>query len=417
MARFCMECGRPLPAGSGLPLLPIIPALLILGLLVGLIALISILLPRTVGSGTGGRRAEPQPGRGMVSSPSPSPTSTPAYMPITAENASRLRQIGWLKLASKGGDRWLPSGDWRVWAEISGSRIYVHQLGGSEATLIEAPDILSAVAVAPDGSRIAAGVVGDRLMLWVSADRLMLWDAADGEVLMDQEIPIHIPGAGHAGVYPPIWSRWIRSLAFSPGGRYLAACCPESSGTEGNMETIWIYDARAGVLLGALDAQVLDFAWGSEDQLLLIYRARPSFGGPASLVALRVPSMSVEPLLEGMPLERLIVAPDSSRIAAFLDRQRIQIFSLPAVRPGPLIEVPGPIASREDVSAAFTPDGRLLITESNGTLRFWRTDDGRRVHLIDGAGRLIGVSPDGLWIATENYEAPKIWAVPAGSSP
>jgi len=409
VARFCMACGRPLSARSSSPFLLIVPALLILGLRGGVIALIPALSARTAVRGQPERTAGGRFEAGPVSSPSPVSTPTRAYRPITAESVSRLRRIGRLNLNSHGGE-WLPSSDWKVWAETAGNRIYVHRFGGSEATLIEGPDTLSAVAVAPDGSRIAAAVSGDRLMLW---------DAVTGEVLMDQEVPVYIPGGGRSGVYPPIFNRQIDSLVFSPGGRYLAGCCPESRGTD-QMRTIWVYDAQAGAPLGALDAEVLGFAWSSEDELLLIYREPSSLFRPrsASLVTLHVPSMRVEPLfvLEDMPSGKLIVAPDGSRVAVFLDQQRIQIFSLPAGQAGPLIEVPGPISLGE-VRAAFTPDGQLLITESNNTLRFWRTEDGRRVHLIDDAGRLIGASPDGLWIATEGYGAPWIWAVSIESSP
>lgn len=261
LARFCMGCGRPLSShkGARLSLLFFLPALAVIAFLGG------ILLSR------------PSPATPVRAIPSPAtpvraiPTPTAAYAPLTPDNIHRLRVIGRLRLTPREGLRWIPSADWKVWVQFDEHRhrIYVHRLGEEGATLIEAPGSISILALSPDGTRVAAIQAPD-----LSLDpqlRMQIWRAGDGEILADTEVPIDVPGKEDSQLKAPVYTaRQVSLLTFSPNGRYLAVCCPESRGGIDRIYPVWIYDLQIGGWMQATGWEVKGFAWLPDGRFLLL---------------------------------------------------------------------------------------------------------------------------------------------------
>ncbi|HYE98502.1 MAG TPA: hypothetical protein VEJ18_06290 [Planctomycetota bacterium] len=70
------------------------------------------------------------------------------------------------------------------------------------------------------------------------------------------------------------------------------------------------------------------------------------------------------------------------------------------------------LAAHEDATArlAWTPEGKLLLTRGDGTLKIWIASTRRLLHAIPAPGDDLALSPDGAWAATEGA----IWAVATG---
>lgn len=403
-ARLCGRCGTPL-AQTGQPIpwpwIVALPILLLIGIAIGALIRAEGLLPS---ASQGKVPAVPSPtpistARAPLISPRPSPTPTPGetFERLSPENIARLERYGQLKVTSQTSGEWLSSNDWETWAEVSDTRIYIHHPESGVKALLEAPESISAVALSPDGRLLAAGF----------GDRVRIWRLADETVVLDTEIPADVPGMENSPVKVPLFRLTpVTHVGFSPDGRYLAACGPNSRGWVGVVAPVWVWETTHEAIIGAFGESYncSGFAFTGDSRTLITLEDRPPHAA-----FWRMPTGEKE---RSIPLPEygwdLAVSPEGSWLAVAENKGRtIRLFRLPEGAPGPVIEQPSDYKFR----MTFSPDGRMLVTETGRTLRFWRTDDGRRVHLIDNAGELIGFHLRGLWLATEDYGRILIWAI------
>jgi WD40 repeat protein len=226
-----------------------------------------------------------------------------------------------------------------------------------------------AVAVSPDGARIASG----------GADgTVRVWDTATGEALLAL--------AGHAGP--------IETLAFSPDGARLA--------TGADDQTLKVWDTATG----ALAHDVSDFASP-------IYGVAYSPDGRYLAADVRVweaESMALVLELE-LGTGNLAFSPDSQRLAA-VTGSAVTIWDVRTGRD--LMTLAGHTDWANSVS--FSPDGKRLASASmDGTVRIWDLGPGGEALALEAGGLRVAFSPDGARLATDGIDGTaRVWDVETG---
>jgi WD40 repeat protein len=238
-----------------------------------------------------------------------------------------------------------------------------------------------AVAFSPDGRSLALGGFGPDIVL-----------CDLGSKGADRPMGIGIEQAN--------------ALAFSPGGRILAAASSLSYqillwDMAERRERIRLRGHSHGVISLAFAPDGRSLASGSlNDRAIIVWD--PVSGG----WRLRLP---VPP----GPVMALACSPDGSLLASASAVERsVRLWDLAAGRLVRLIASYAPSLN----SIAFAPDGRLLATADNdGTVKLWSVATGRRLACLDGqADRLGGVAfaPDGRTLAAiANDNDVRLWDV------
>ncbi|NML18935.1 TIR domain-containing protein [Azohydromonas caseinilytica] len=319
---------------------------------------------------------------------------------------------------------WLATGDWnhtlRIW-RFPGleqpAQVLSRPAASSESSV-------SAIAVSPDGTRIATGGSSGEVALWAPAA------AAKGPRML----------GGHEG--------WITSLAFSADGRQLLSAddvgkvqlwrldAPADTepvvldahhgaivkarflkGERGivtaardSLVRLWSLDApakpratlrgHAGSISGFdLDPQQRWLATGSEDGTVRLWDLQ----APATKPILLGPSMA--------SVSAVAVSPDGQLVAAGNPRGEIRVWRRAAPEEPPLLvataqERPdgGDRESHEVWGLRFTPDGRWLMAMGSGALRLWRMRLDEQMALACRiAGRNLGAAEWQAYLAQVPY--------------
>ncbi|EMD31452.1 hypothetical protein CERSUDRAFT_100308 [Gelatoporia subvermispora B] len=251
----------------------------------------------------------------------------------------------------------------------------------------DVPELL-AVALSPDGTRIASGSEDNTMRIWV---------ASTGQALLE-------PLEGHAGE--------VTSVAFSPDGTRIVSGSWD--------KTIRIWDARTGqALLEPLEGhtrQVTSVAFspdgtrivsGSYDATIRIWDAST---GQALL----------EPLAGHTSLVTSVAfSPDGTRIVSGSLDETIRIWDAST---GQALLEPLKGHTRQVTSVAFSPDGtRIASGSQDKTIRIWDARTGQALlEPLEGHTRQVtsvAFSPDGTRIASGSHDGTiRIWDASTGQA-
>jgi WD40 repeat protein len=238
---------------------------------------------------------------------------------------------------------------------------------------------ISALAVSPDGTRLAAA----------SEDRLIsLWDLTNGKLIGEL--------AGHTDRIP--------ALAFSPAGDELVSAGWDTTARVWDVKTL-----QPVILLNTHAPQVTALAFSPDGKLLAT---------ADSALAVHVwdfASRQTRHVLKGPQSEirTLAFSPDGARLAANGDR----LIHLWDPHTGQRLAGSGPRPVTR-TSLAVSPDGTRLVTNSGGSaVRVWDTATQTVVRTLATASAVHGLaySPDGTQIAGAAGAAVRVWDAPTGN--
>jgi len=265
----------------------------------------------------------------------------------------------------------------------------------------------STLVYSADGARIAAG----------EEDILRIWDLPNKRLLEGIDLD---PGV-------------IQSLAFLPGGRLVALATGE--------KTCWVWDAEAGLReLGGDPKNFLSLSLSSDGKTL----AAGCHGTSAYLwdLARRKPLR----VLRGIPWQWAVaLSPDGRIIATPWAGERIRLWQVSTGKPLHTYRSPG--GQVNALALAFSRDGEQLISGTGeGVVILWRVPGLKLARAVPAAriprksklertpsagpiarlGRSsllhahgvdrVTFSPDGKTLATEIWQALRLWDVNTGQS-
>ncbi|HYX70703.1 MAG TPA: WD40 repeat domain-containing protein, partial [Terriglobales bacterium] len=255
-------------------------------------------------------------------------------------------------------------------------------------------ELVSAVAVSPDGSVLAVA----------NQDfSISLWRIASGKLL-----------ARLQGASP----EWDKSVAFSADGRWMSTGSPEQS--------VGLWESATGRLVGSIASQDRDIfltALSADGRRL----ASGSLSGEVRLwdaATGKMLSALNPPDKEAVGGDSakigLALSPDGHWLAAQDGYMVVQVWDTASGRLAFTLEGGTPESNnRTGVSSlAFSPDSRWLAQASGGkaTVKLWDLSTGRKRALPATAIWAVAFSPDGRRVATGGYDHQvKIWNAATGT--
>jgi WD40 repeat protein/tRNA A-37 threonylcarbamoyl transferase component Bud32 len=294
-------------------------------------------------------------------------------------------------------------GDARMW-EVS--------TGKPRGLVMRHPGRVKAVAFSPDGEMVATGCVieeddpetGGHL---ISGGEARLWWAATGRAL------------GASLAHPaPVWA-----VAFSPGGRLLLTGCEDG----GARLFLTVNGMQVGKSLEH-EGLVREVAFRPDGRAVLTASAGGDRHAAARLWQLPPEQLFGKPLLQGSRVLTLAFSPDGHTLLTGGDHRAAQLWDVPAgqrtgppLAHGPVVH-PGLGAGDESLIAAvaFSPDGRTLLTASEGgDVWVWDRAE-RRLLFRFSAGEWLTCatfSPDSQAILTGGRRKPPQWWEAATGKP
>jgi WD40 repeat protein len=263
-------------------------------------------------------------------------------------------------------------------------------LGGHEGQIYS-------VAVSRDGSRIASGADDGTVRVWdpTTQDTVQTL-SADG--------------------------RWVRSVAFSPDGKQLAAGTYPPYGVPADASTVRLWDLGSGRTLHTLMHEGLVGSVAFSPDGSRIVSGSSSEGtppGPRSHGVLRIWDAATgahqTTLVEHEDIRTVAFSPDGSRIASGSADGKIKLWDAGSgVHTGTLEGHAG-----RGRCLAFHPDGSKLVSGfEDGTLRVWDLRGEREPLVLSGhtdGVNAVDVSPDGTRIASVGRDKTvRVWDLASG---
>jgi WD40 repeat protein/basic membrane lipoprotein Med (substrate-binding protein (PBP1-ABC) superfamily)/DNA-binding SARP family transcriptional activator len=260
-------------------------------------------------------------------------------------------------------------GELHLWDLATGEEPVLFYEGGH-------PGGVEAVAISPDGSRMAS-VGGD--------DSLKIWDIDTGKLLnTKEELDFSV----------------IHDVAYNPDGSLLAI--------GGEDYTIKLLDtATLEKSSEFLNKDMVDGLAFSPDGTLLASTTR---SGVARLWDLRTGEDSQTLVVAADWLANLDFSPDGYSLALAGDDGTVSVWQIGDDQPRLILHG----HSAPVMGVAFSPDGRRIATSSqDSTLRLWDANTGEELLLLNPEGGVglvdIAFSPDGKLLATSGEDALRVY--------
>ena len=223
-----------------------------------------------------------------------------------------------------------------------------------------------------------------------------------------------IPLPGHAD--------WVRAIAFSPDGHWLATASRDTTARLWDVTTA--DPSVVPIILAGHEDEVVSVAFSPDGCWL----ATASLDNSARLWDVTAADPSADPIVlarHGSAVESVAFSPDGRWLATASWDNTARLWDVTAADPSadPII-----LAGHEDDvrSVAFSPDGRWLATASwDNTARLWdvaAADPSADPIVLAGhedAVRSVAFSPDGRWLATASgihmqIRMARPWTTPPG---
>ena len=284
-----------------------------------------------------------------------------------------------------------------------------------DATVLAAHSDTRAIAIAPDGTRVAAGGPASAVRLW--DERGQPTDLAGhlgtvthvvfspngallASIALDKRVRLWEAATGRGVALP---ARAVPPLAFAPDGARLAA-----AGDSGGVQ-VWDVASGAASVLDTGGDQIASIAFAADGRLAAGGRDgrlrtwRLGTGASAATVVGE----------HGGPIRRVVFSPDGAWLASAGEKGAIRLWPTAGGAPRELLGHASWVAA-----IAFSPRGdRLASIGVDRTVRIWdvATGTGHVLGSHDEAGVDVAFGPDGTTIATAGIDrTARIWDVVSG---
>jgi WD40 repeat protein len=195
--------------------------------------------------------------------------------------------------------------------------------------------------------------------------------------------------------------RFVRSLSWSPDGRYIA------SGGDYGDNTVQVWDGESGSLLFTHTAQYRVFAapWSPVASLI----ASGSFDGSVQVWSAFNGERVQEYCEHQGPVYAVAWSPDGTRLTSAGEDTRAFIWSAESGKE--MLVYAGHTQAIK--TAAWSPDGQYIATGGDDrTVQVWSARDGqvRAVHHHASWVRALSWSPDGTLLASASGKTIYVWS-------
>ncbi|MFG1921945.1 WD40 repeat domain-containing serine/threonine protein kinase [Cryptosporangium sp. NPDC048952] len=272
--------------------------------------------------------------------------------------------------------------------------------GGSATVTLAGAEPVDAVAFSPDGARLVAGnsvwdsATGKRIgNSWASGETKSVAFDADGARMAtggrDGAILLRSAGTGKVIRRMGVADDWVRSVAFAPNGRWLAAASDDGSAR------IWDLNNPDAVTLLTATATIVSFFSDGSRLAAAAPNGTVTFHDPAT-------GTRVGPTL-GVPgattLYSMTYNKQGTVLATGDETGNVQLWD--PFRGAPIRTIPA--HKGRVTSLAFAPDGRSLITAGrDGFVHVWDARTGERTATFGAAGTertAVAIDPEGRHLA------------------
>jgi WD40 repeat protein len=253
-------------------------------------------------------------------------------------------------------------------------------------------DMISSIACSPDGRMMATGSWDNSIKIWqINSGKLLNSFQTGGDV---------------------------RSIAFSPDGKYIVAGIEESSSNPTSFVELWEVNKGERVHMFPKAGAIRSVAFSENG---LFFAAADAYDGPT-----RIWDINTFKLIKNLPTSRIslvAISPDNENIA-LAGYNDISIWNIRKGKIKHTFKNPGGFLN----SISFSPDGRFLVAAGrvnyskfkgwDSTICLWEVSSGKMIRTFEGHHSEVSsvvFSHDGLRLLSGSSDSTaKLWDVSSG---